>query len=616
MGDTLSKLNNKILNLITSVSLLLVVYSLFVLREIQPEGYAVNIYEQLPFHFYLILLSCYLSACFVLLTYRKIGAVFTLIFVHITVLIIPYMLGYASVGRGDEFLYPGLTVSTGISGISSFSGFSDLSPAGPLLVSTLALIAGIEPQGLSYFLPVLFSLIFIAGMFLFYRGFMSREKLVTVTFLSSIIPYFGHFQVSTVPYYLTFCLIPLYLLLLWNAISNKNRTAMVACLLFMVPLLPLAHPFIFTYLLCFALLLTFAGKAMQSGLLKKILSLKSLVRDPLSTSSGKIFPLFIFLFFTSGSFLLLMKYASGFFDIFLPAVVWRFKTLTGAGFATIPSMEPGIFEFIHLFNLYYGKYYIPLIFVVINTIIVWQNRKRFCHHFVRRYPRFLLLYIASFFLELAFLLNPFIPYPPDRFVNLSFIIFAQIPLLGYSLYIVLLRKGYATGLGATILVLGFLWTLGFFSCFSSPYAGGISEAIPQNEVEGMQWLIESKAAYPYVMSAEEYNAEESKRDVDPEIYFVGKESNALSEISSRRQPVPANGFKDVKSLEASTNEPFYLVVTTFSEALGLEKSAESYKSYLSVMDNSSVGNGSESQDNKPLYKIYDSLNIRIYKHIS
>ncbi|HIH75594.1 MAG TPA: hypothetical protein HA306_10800, partial [Methanosarcina sp.] len=209
-----------------------------------------------------------------------------------------------------------------------------------------------------------------------------------------------------------------------------------------------------------------------------------------------------------------------------------------------------------------------------------------------------------------------IPYPPDRFVNLSFIIFAQIPLLGYSLYIVLLSKGYATGLGATILVLGFLWTLGFFSCFSSPYAGGISEAIPQNEVEGMQWLIESKAAYPYVMSAEEYNAEESKRDVDPEIYFVGKESNALSEISSRRQPVPANGFKDVKSLEASTNEPFYLVVTTFSEALGLEKSAESYKSYLSVMDNSSVGNGSESQDNKPLYKIYDSLNIRIYKHIS
>ena len=139
MGDTLSKLNNKILNLLTSISLLLLVYSLFILREIQPEGYIVNIYEQLPFRFYMILLFCYFSGCFVLLAYRKISAVFTLMLVHITVMIIPYMLGYASVGRGDEFLYPGLAISTGISGASCPSTYSDLSPTGPLLVSTLAL---------------------------------------------------------------------------------------------------------------------------------------------------------------------------------------------------------------------------------------------------------------------------------------------------------------------------------------------------------------------------------------------------------------------------------------------------------------------------------------------
>ncbi|WP_269850417.1 hypothetical protein [Methanosarcina horonobensis] len=101
---------------------------------------------------------------------------------------------------------------------------------------------------------------------------MSREKLVSVTFLSSVIPYFGHFQVSSVSYYLTFCLVPIYLLLLWNAVSDKNRAAMVACLLFMIPLIPLAHPFIFAYLLCFTLLLTLAGRVTQSGLLKKKLS--------------------------------------------------------------------------------------------------------------------------------------------------------------------------------------------------------------------------------------------------------------------------------------------------------------------------------------------------------
>lgn len=588
MGDILSKLNNKILNLITSISLLLLVYSLFILREIKPEGYAANIYEQLPFHFFLILLLCYLSVCFVLLAYKKSSAALALMLVHVIVLIIPYMLGYASVGRGNDFLYPGLEINTGISGTSHLSTFSDLSPTGPLLVSILTLASGIGAQGLSHFLPIIFSIIFITGMYLFYRGFMSREKLVSVTFLSSVIPYFGHFQASTVSYFLTFCLVPIYLLLLWNAISNKNRTAMIACLLFMIPLLPLAHPFIFTYLLCFALLLTFAGKVTQSGLLKKILSLKNLSRDPLSSSSGKIVPLFIFFLFLSGGFLLCAKYASEFFNVFLPALVWRIETLTAAGFATIPSMESGVFEFIHLFNLYYGKYYIPLIFVIINTIIVWQNRKRFCHHFVRRYPRFLLLYIASFLLELGFLLNPFISYPADRFVNLSFIIFAQIPLLGYSLYIVLLRKGYPTGLGATILVLGFLWTLGFFSCFSSPYAGGISEAVPQNEVEGMQWLVESKAAYPYVISS------------------VEKEGYTFSENSSINRGQFEVSFED--SANPGSSEPSYIIVTTFSEAMGLERLAECETEYYSTESDS------KTQEGKPLYKIYDSLNIKIYRN--
>jgi hypothetical protein len=605
MGDTLSKLNNKILNLITSISLLLLVYSLFILRDIKPEGYAANIYEQLPFHFYLILLFCYLSACFVLLAYRKSSAAFALILVHIIVLIIPYMLGYASVGRGDDFLYPGLAINTGISGSSCLSTFSDLSPTGPLLVSTLTLVSGMGAQALSHFLPIIFSIIFITGMYLFYRGFMSREKLVSVTFLSSVIPYFGHFQASTVSYYLIFCLVPIYLLLLWNAISDKNKMAMTVCLLFMVPLLPLAHPFIFTYLLCFALLLTFAGKAMQSGLLKKVLSIKNLSRDPLSNSSGKIVPIFIFLSFTSGGFLLCAKYASCFFDVFLPFLVWRVETLTVAGLATIPSTESGILEFIHLFNLYYGKYYIPLIFVVINTIIVWQNRKRFCHHFVRRYPRFLLLYIASFFLELGFLLNPFIPYPPDRFVNLSFVIFAQIPLLGYSLYIVLLRKGYPTGLGATILVLGFLWTLGFFSCFSSPYAGGVSEAIPQNEVEGMQWLVDSKAAYPYVISS----GEKGDHVFSGNSFSSQKQFYPFSEASAN----PDSSLSNISEGEASlknptTNGPFYLIVTTFSEAMGTEKLADSEMEY------SSSGNSSETPEDKPLYKIYDSLDIKIYKN--
>ncbi|MGA9187634.1 MAG: hypothetical protein WB014_03510 [Methanosarcina sp.] len=592
----MSKITNNILNLVTSISLLLLVYSLFILRGIPPEGYTSNIYEQLPFHFYLTLLLCYLSACVLLLAYRKISAVLILLLVHITVLIIPYILGYVSVGRGEEFPYIGLA---GQSALSDPAGFSSLSPTGPLLVSAMSLISGLETWVLSYFLPVFFSIMFITGMFLFYRIFMSREKLVSVAFLSSLIPYFGHFQASVAPYYLCFCLVPLYLFVLRNALSDKNR-AMGVCLLFMLPLIPLAHPFIFAYLVCFSLSLIFSSTILKPGFLLKIRSLNFLS----GSSRGRKVPVFIFLSFVSGGFLLYAKYAPQFLDVFLSTLVLRTETLMATAFSRVPGTENGFFEFVHLLNLYYGKYYIPLIFILINSVIVWQNRKRFCHHFVRRYPRFLILYIVTFFLELAFLLNPFLPYPPDRFANLSFIIFAQIPLMGYSLYVIFLRKGYTLGLGSAVLVLCLLWTLGFFTCFSSPYTGGISEVVSQNEVEGIQWLCGVKETYPYIMSS---GSEDGSNTLPGTFSGNLSRSAEFAEVSSRPIYASKSDSEGIIPLDKTEEEPFYLVVTTFSEALSLNEQGSDETPVF-------TGNTSRAQNDYLVHKIYDSLNIEIYKY--
>ncbi len=589
----MSKITNKILNLVASISLLLLVYNLFILRGIQPHGYTVNLYEQIPFHFYLTLLLCYLSACVLLLAYRKMSAVLILLLVHINVLIIPYMLGYVSVGRGDQFSYMGLLVD------GRLTGLSNLSPTGPLFVSALASVSGMEASALSYFLPVFFSIMFITGMYLFYRIFMSREKLVLVAFLSSFIPYFGHFQVSTSPYYLCFCLVPLYLFVLRNAFTAKSR-AMVICPLLMVPLIPLAHPFIFAYLACFSVFLILSMKSLKPGLLQKILNLNLLSLNSLNFSRRKV-PVAIFLSLTSGGFLLFAKYIPQSFDIFLSTFSLHTDTLIAADLLRIPETEIGFFEYMHFFNIHYGKYYIPLIFILINSVIVWQNRKRFCHHFVRRYPRFLAMYILTFFLELAFLFNPFIPYPPDRFANLSFIIFSQIPLLGYSLYVIFLRKGYTLGLGSAIMILCILWTLGFFTCFSSPYTGGISEGISQNEVEGIHWLSEVKENYPYVMSSEE-----------------GDEISALPESLS-------GSLSQSDLVETTTKSPIYTSKDDPEVILPLERPAEKEPSYLIVTTFSKALSSNEQEDNVTsasslnthghynMYKVYDSLNIEIYE---
>src|SRR5690606_4596329 len=148
-----------------------------------------------------------------------------------------------------------------------------------------------------------------------------------------------------------------------------------------------------------------SSKVLKPGFIRNILSLNFLFPDALRSAGRKV-PVFILLTFTSG-FLLCAKCApqffAQFFDIFISNPILRAKTLVAAGFSTVPGMENGFLEFVYLLNLYYGKYYIPLIFIIINSVIVWQNRKRFCHHFVRRYPRFLALYLATFFLEVVFL---------------------------------------------------------------------------------------------------------------------------------------------------------------------------------------------------------------------
>ncbi len=455
------KITNKILTFINSISLLLLSYNLFVLDRIQPEGYTINMYEQLPFHFVLILLLCFLSSCIIFLAYRKMSSLIILFLVHITVLIIPYMLGCISVARSGEFSYMGFV------GKDSLFSLSNSSPTGPLFVSPLALVSGLEPWALSYFLPIFFSIMFITGMFLFYRAFMDREKLVIVTFLSSLIPYFGHFQMSTFPYYLCFCLVPLYLFVLTNMFVSKNR-AMIMCLLFMVPLVPLAHPFIFIYLICFFLSFVISDTILKPGFLRKIASFNFLSLGSFYSAGRKV-PVFILLFFSSGGFFHSSKYVSNLVESFISTLSLRTETLMTVDIFRTLEIDGSIIEFLYFFNLYYGKYYIPFIFILINSIIVWQNRKRFCQHFVHRYPRFLILYISTFFLELVFLLNPFISYPLDMFANMSFIIFAQIPLLGYSLYIIFLRKRSILGLVSAMLVICILWTLRFFTCFSSLY---------------------------------------------------------------------------------------------------------------------------------------------------
>ena len=197
-------------------------------------------------------------------------------------------------------------------------------------------------------------------------------------------------------------------------------------------------------------------------------------------------------------------------------------------------------------------------------------------------------------MELVFLLNPFIPYSVDRFTNLSFIIFAQIPLLGYSLYIIFLRKGSILGLGSAVLVLCLLWTLGFFTCFSSPYTGGISDAVSQNEVYRFQWLSRVNENHSYIMSFEEKEGSNALPEKFSGNLNRSAELTKISDMHIYTSKSDSDWVIPSKTLAKS--KPFYLVVTTFSGALNSDEREH---------DGVPVFSGNDQRDD-PVYKIYDA----------
>src|SRR5690606_7752072 len=98
------------LKLFLTVGFVLVALNILALFYHQPAGYVVDIYSQLPPFFFWTALLCYLIAAFAVFlghaNGRMLGALL-LALNHAVILLIPYMLGYYSMGRADDMSYIG-----------------------------------------------------------------------------------------------------------------------------------------------------------------------------------------------------------------------------------------------------------------------------------------------------------------------------------------------------------------------------------------------------------------------------------------------------------------------------------------------------------------------------
>lgn len=267
------------------------------------------------------------------------------------------MLGYFSMGRADDMSYIGEYFQISKSGSI---GWWDIYPGSLIFGATLSILSGLPANFVSFVIPIVFSFIFIGGLYLCCRFFLREEILLSIAIIVSFIFYLGPYNFLNVPHALFFAYMPLFIFILCRYIQNK-KLENIFLIIFPILLIPYTHPFIvfFVFSLLFILILF-------NRILKKII--------PAEYGNVKNLLLVVIVGFL-GWFLYTSFLLSNFksrYNLFIsgtsePVFLKTTEKLShiNADFMTI----------IKLLFLYYARYFIPLIIIIIALSFLFSNVK-------------------------------------------------------------------------------------------------------------------------------------------------------------------------------------------------------------------------------------------------
>lgn len=575
--------NGKYSKPLLTIGFLLIVHNFLTLYFHQPQGYVVDIYSVLPFSFYGASILCYLISSVVLLSdqgiIRKAG-ILLLVLNHLTILSIPCMLGYYSMGRADDMSYIGEYVH--ISKTGAIDGWN-IYPGSLILGATLSIVSGLPANGAAFVMPVVFSFIFIGGLFLCCRLFLEEEKLVSIALLSSFILYLGPYNFLNVPHALFFAYMPLFIFILSWYIKKSNFTT-AALVIIPTVLVPFMHPFIVLFVVTLLLVLILLGRVLNRFIQGDYWR----ATRPLVVLFTGFFSWFIYCDTLLGSF---RRSYRGYLQ----------RTTEPALLETVDKLariNVDLFKMTKLLFVYYGRYFIPLVIISIALILVYLKRDKISQFLKSRTYFFLIFYIMFLVAEAVLFLNPMFSHQPDRLTNLNFMVYAQVPLFVIALCVLFSQSKFFNR--QTVLLLILLtgtWSLSFFGAFNSPNIFKANSALSLNEVEGMGWFYEVRDSENIIVPLSQIRRFHV-------LFDSGGSDNRILIPDHFGYDSSHRPFVDI-NLEYGQQS--YVVLLTFDELLYQE-----VPGYVEV-GRYTAGDYARFRDDQSVNaKIYDNLNIEIY----
>jgi len=573
---------NNIYALLAIVGYFLLTRNLLLLWGVQPVGYVTNLYSMFPLSFYMSFIFCYFVAVFLIISkYSKLG-ICLLCLNQLGVLLIPHMLGYYSIGRADNMSYIGEYLHI----VQSANVVSlDIYPASHIIGASISLLSNIEAHNTSFIIPIVFSFVFIIGIYLFSRNIILNKTIRCLVLVSSFIFYIGPYTSLDSPNALFFSFMPLYLYCFHKYTASSNNISLAIIFVLMTLTIPFTHPFIVFFVFSVFLL-----HSIPRGYL-----LHSIPRD--YSKIHLIKPsTFLLLAVVFGNWFIqskLLTYSKKNYMSFIERITDPVFIKTTD---KISKIQLGFFDYGWLINIFYGRFVIPTLFIFVSFIIVYRNRHILKSATFKGYPYLVLLYFAFLFLQFILYFNPLISHQPDRIANLNFIVYAQVPLFSYALYLILIKDSIKLKNGLRVcVILTLIWSLSLFGCFDSPYIYRTNAALTYNEVGGMSWL---------------YNVKDNS-NVSAPISQINRFYHLFGDFENKgiTNDIPDH-FGYINGSDTFINKNLgasYVVLLTLDEML-----------YQKVPGYTTVGrytaaDFSRFRRDDSINKIYDSLNIEIFK---
>jgi len=562
---------------------ILIAHNLFTLYFHQPLGYVVDIYSVLPLSFYGASILCYLISSVVLLSeqglVRKFG-ILLLVLNHLTILSIPYMLGYYSMGRADDMSYIGEYVHISRTGAIDVW---DIYPGSLILGAVLSTISGLPANGAAFVMPVVFSFVFIGGLFLCCRFFLKEDRMVNFAILSAFILYLGPYNFLNVPHALFFAYMPLFIFILSRYIK-KPGFATAALVLIPTILVPFMHPFIVLFVFVLLLVLVLFGKILNQFIHGNYWR----ANRPLVVLFTAFFAWFIYCDTLLGSF---GRSYRGYLQRTTEPVL--FETAD-----KLARINVDLLKMMKLLFVYYGRYVIPLLIIGIALILFYLKREEISEFLKNRMHFLLIFYIMFLVAEAVLFLNPVFSHQPDRLTNLNFIVYAQVPLFALALSVIFLQsKSFNRQTVLLLILLTGTWGLSLFGTFDSPNIFRTNVAMTYNEVEGMEWFYEVRDAENIIVPWSQ----------------IGRFHDLFdTEKTDKRIRIPDHfgydsSHRSFADIHLNTVQQSYVILMTYDELLYQE-----VPGYLEV-GRYTVGDYARFRNDQSIdAKIYDDLNIEIY----